>query len=498
MADDDKKDTSPGEENQSEGNIFDQLTSLQDVGDQDLPEFEGEAGSSGEDAISPEAPNTPSLADFRRGGETDVNTRKIANRRRAEEEESDTDETEDDGRGGGIGGELNLGSLSLGQPGNVFVEGLGGSDGDLPDVPGAAGGGDEGGGRTNAAGPGNGPGGARSQGSQGEPQAQPAQPAAPAFPADVVRFSGDMVPSTPRDNAAGPQRDNPSSQQPNPPEAPPATPGRPTGSVTLWADTVAEGSTITILARVDAAPLTDLVLTLSNGQTITIEARETSGSVTFANPNTEDALVDAGTLSFSVTGTTGGNYRALDTSGATVSVAVSDTETTSSVTLSADPVSEGSAITITANVDNAPGTDLVLTLSNGQTITIAAGQTSGSVTFANPNTEDGLVDAGTLSFSVTSTSGGNYEALDTSGASVSVVVSDTIDTVTVSITADGDVSEAEAASFTVSVSQALADDLVVTLSNGETVTIAAGATSASYSVAAQGDDVYVDGSEVVL
>ncbi|MDG3040516.1 hypothetical protein P6F28_04425, partial [Roseicyclus marinus] len=88
-----------------------------------------------------------------------------------------------------------------------------------------------------------------------------------------------------------------------------------------------------------------------------------------------------------------------------------------------------------------------------------------------------------------SVAGETFENLVIDATQATVVVSDTIDTVTVSITADGDVSEAEAASFTVSVSQALADDLVVTLSNGETVTIAAGATSASYSVAAQGDDV---------
>ncbi len=66
--------------------------------------------------------------------------------------------------------------------------------------------------------------------------------------------------------------------------------------------------------------------------------------------------------------------------------------------------------TITAHVDHAvTGSDLTLTLSNGATITIAVGATTGtSAAFA------AIADA---TISVTSFSGGNYEALITSGAS---------------------------------------------------------------------------------
>ncbi|BDW85447.1 immunoglobulin-like domain-containing protein [Roseicyclus marinus] len=271
-----------------------------------------------------------------------------------------------------------------------------------------------------------------------------------------------------------------------------------TTTVTLSASPVAEGSDITITASVTNAPETDLVLTLSNGETITIGAGETTGSVSFANPNTDDVYADGGTQSYSVSSTSGGNYEALDLTGASVDVTVTDTIDTTTVTLSASPVAEGSDITITASVTNAPETDLVLTLSNGETITIGAGQTTGSVSFANPNTDDVYADGGTQSYSVSSTSGGNYEALDIAGASVDVTVTDTIDTVTVSIASDGDVTEAQAASFTVSVSQALEDDLVVTLSTGETVTIEAGQTSTTYSVAAQGEDVFADASAVTV
>ena len=88
---------------------------------------------------------------------------------------------------------------------------------------------------------------------------------------------------------------------------------------------------------------------------------------------------------------------------------------------------------ITASVTNAPETDLVLTLSNGAEITIGAGETTGSVSFANPNTDDVYADGGTQSYSVSSTSGGNYEALDLTGASVDVSVTDTVDTTSVTL-----------------------------------------------------------------
>jgi hypothetical protein len=249
-----------------------------------------------------------------------------------------------------------------------------------------------------------------------------------------------------------------------------------TTTVTLSAAPVAEGSDITITASVTHAPETDLVLTLSNGAEITIGAGQTTGSVSFANPNTDDVYADGGTQSYSVSSTSGGNYEALDLTGASVDVSVTDTVDTTTVTLSAQPVLEGGQITIMARVDTAPETDLVLTLSNGETLTIPTGQTSGTVSFANPNTEDAIIDAGTLTYNVTSVSGGNYEALDISGASVDVVVSDT-DTTTKVMLEDVVVTEGEAFQYSASVDNAPASDLILTLSNGVTITIAAGETT---------------------
>ncbi|WP_412512661.1 immunoglobulin-like domain-containing protein, partial [Shewanella indica] len=66
-----------------------------------------------------------------------------------------------------------------------------------------------------------------------------------------------------------------------------------------------------------------------------------------------------------------------------VDTTVNDTIDTTTVTLTAPAeVNEGGQITYTATVNNTPETDLVLTLSNGASITIAAGQTEGTVTVA--------------------------------------------------------------------------------------------------------------------
>ncbi|MDD1963602.1 adhesin, partial [Pseudomonas sp. 39004] len=73
------------------------------------------------------------------------------------------------------------------------------------------------------------------------------------------------------------------------------------------------------------------------------------------------------------------------------------------------------------------------------------------------------------------------------------------DLVKVTITADQvSVAENVKPTFTVHINAALDHDLVVTLSNNEVVTIKAGETSAPYSHAAQGDDVYKDAGEISL
>jgi hypothetical protein len=77
-------------------------------------------------------------------------------------------------------------------------------------------------------------------------------------------------------------------------------------------------------------------------------------------------------------------------------------------------INSGEAVTVTASVNNAPIGELLLTLSTGQQITIAAGQTSGSVS-VSPS------ESVTISVSQDATKNGGYQSLNTS-ASVQVVV----------------------------------------------------------------------------
>ncbi|MCU1734111.1 MULTISPECIES: immunoglobulin-like domain-containing protein, partial [unclassified Pseudomonas] len=83
--------------------------------------------------------------------------------------------------------------------------------------------------------------------------------------------------------------------------------------------------------------------------------------------------VDSGNVSATITGTSGGDFEKLNVSSTPAVTAVTDTIDTSTVTLTATPsVTEGGVVTYTATV-SAPvtGAPLVISLANGQSITIA-------------------------------------------------------------------------------------------------------------------------------
>ncbi|WP_345887671.1 retention module-containing protein, partial [Shewanella algae] len=268
-------------------------------------------------------------------------------------------------------------------------------------------------------------------------------------------------------------------------------------TVTLLAPTqVNEGGSITYTAVVDNAPLeSDLVLTLSNGATIVIPVGQTSGSVTVDAPS-DDVYLDSEVLNVGVTESQGGNYENLDL-GNSVDTQVNDTIDTTTVTLTAPAeVNEGGQITYTATVNNAPETDLVLTLSNGASITIAAGQTEGTVIVDAP-TDDVYQDGEILTVGITDAQGGNYEDLNL-GNSVDTQVNDTIDTTTVTLTAPAEVNEGGQITYTATVNNAPETDLVLTLSNGASITIAAGQTSGTVTVDAPSDDVFVDAETLTV
>ncbi len=268
------------------------------------------------------------------------------------------------------------------------------------------------------------------------------------------------------------------------------------GFVYIDGDDVIEGTPVGLVAQVDVPPTgSPLVLTLSNGQTITIPVGEGAGFVPLEIRGDDQYIQGRDLVDVAVTGASGGQYDQLNIDQST-NIGVVDDNDPTAVTLNSPTVDEGGNVTITATVDNAPqGSNLVLTLSNGQQITILAGETSGSVTFAVQG-DDPYVDGEAFELTIDNAAGGNYEDLDIS-AVAAVTVQDTIDTVNLTIEG-GEVNEAQEIVFTIKLDTELEDDLEVTLSNGAVITIAAGATSYEYTLAAQGDDVYQDGETVTL
>ncbi|CAI8767595.1 serralysin [Pseudomonas sp. IT-93MI4] len=253
-----------------------------------------------------------------------------------------------------------------------------------------------------------------------------------------------------------------------------------TSTVKLTADTsVAEGGTVTYTATV-GAPVTGapVVVTLANGQTITIDIGKTTGTVTTTAPN--DALNGHEPLNNSITNVSGGNYENLVADKTPVSTTVTDTVDTTNLSLSATPaVNEGGQITYTATLTNAAGTPVTVTLSNGAVITIDAGKTTGTVTVDAPK-DDVYKDAGTVEATIKGATGGDFENLVTSNTPAVTTVNDTIDTSTVSLTATANVAEGETVVYTASVTAPVTGSpVVVTLSNGQTITIAVGETTGS-------------------
>ncbi|MFC2991626.1 retention module-containing protein, partial [Halomonas tibetensis] len=187
------------------------------------------------------------------------------------------------------------------------------------------------------------------------------------------------------------------------------------GELDLTGGTIFEGNTVTVIATVDVAPVdSPLVITLSNGQQIVIPIGETSGETVIDTREDDLFLQGDEAIDLSVTGTTGGGYDEL-TTGEIPGITVIDDADVSTVTLTGtESVTELDDITLTATVNNAPESDLLLTLNNGETITILAGETSGSVTFASPNVPDG---DGEETFTIDDADGGNYEVLELDGAS---------------------------------------------------------------------------------
>jgi len=265
-----------------------------------------------------------------------------------------------------------------------------------------------------------------------------------------------------------------------------------TSTVTLTAtSSVAEGGTVVYTASV-GAPVTGspVIVNLANGQTITIDIGKSSGTVNAVVSN--DVVNGHAPVTNSITSISGGNYENLVADKTPVSTSVTDTVDTTTLSLTATGnVNEGGSIVYTATLTNPAGTPVTVTLSNGATITIDAGKTTGTVKVDAPK-DDVYKDAGKVEVTIKDATGGNFESLVTNPAPAVTNVADTTDTTRLTLSADTAVLEGSHITYTATLTHAAQTPVTVTLSNGETITIAAGKTSGSVTIAAPSDDVYRD------
>ncbi|MDH1148172.1 adhesin, partial [Pseudomonas mosselii] len=261
----------------------------------------------------------------------------------------------------------------------------------------------------------------------------------------------------------------------------------------------------------------DLTVTLSNGAKVVIPAGQTQ--VEYKAPvQGDDVFKDGGPLTVGITDASvvGKTFENLELGGS-ATVQISDTISEVVATLSADKttVAEGGQFTYTVTLTNAQGlpvnghNGLTFTLTDGTKVTIPAGSATGTVTIT---AKDDVFVGGQPSIvnkieSVTG--GGNFEKLTLGSNTLTTTVTDEPgsgtpgtgnqgDKVSVTIVGNGNVTEDQQPSFTVKVSQKLDQDLTVTLSNGAKVVIPAGQTQVEYKAAAQGDDVFKDGSSLTV
>ena len=264
-----------------------------------------------------------------------------------------------------------------------------------------------------------------------------------------------------------------------------------TVSLTATPTLTEAGGTLVYTATLTQPPVSDLFVTLSNGQVITLFAGQTTGSVNLPLAADEDVYRDPDSTSVSIVSTSGGGIAiAIDPTPAVTSII--DTLDTTTISLAASAsVAEGGDITYTATLDNPAETMVTVTLDNGATINIAAGASTGSINVAAP-ANDVYQGTGSITASITSASGGNFELLAIDPTPATTTITDTQDTTTLSLTATPVVDEGGMITYTASLTQPAQTSVTVTLSNGATITIDAGNASGSVNFAAPGDDAYLD------
>ncbi|MBN6917824.1 retention module-containing protein, partial [Pseudomonas fulva] len=270
-----------------------------------------------------------------------------------------------------------------------------------------------------------------------------------------------------------------------------------TTTATLTASpSVNEGGVITYTVTLTNPAQTPVTVTLSNGQVITVEAGKTQGSIDFQTPANDVYNNNGATVSVTIDSATGGNFEQLTPNPTPAVTTINDSIDTTTATLTASPsVTEGGVITYTVTLTNPAQTPVTVTLSNGQVITVEAGKTQGSIDFQTP-ANDVYNNGSTVSVTIDSATGGNFEQLTPNPAAAVTTINDSIDTTTATLTASPSVTEGGAITYTVTLTNPAQTPVTVTLSNGQVITVEAGKTQGSIDFQTPANDVYNNGSTV--
>ncbi|WP_435540421.1 Calx-beta domain-containing protein [Azospirillum sp. ST 5-10] len=317
----------------------------------------------------------------------------------------------------------------------------------------------------------------------------------------------------------------------------------PTVTLTSSGSPLAEnGGVATVTATLSAAVATDTMVTLTtagtatnatdytlSATTLTIAAGQTSATATVTG--VDDAVNDeAETVVVDIDGVSGGDGAAESSTPQSTTLTITDDDPAPTVTLtsSGSPLAEnGGVATITATLSAAATTATTVTLSFGGTasgtapvdftlsgamITIAAGQTVGTITATGVN--DAFNDeAETIVVDISGVSGGDGAAESGTPQSVTLTITDDDDPPTVTLTSSGSplAENGGMATVTATLSAAATTATTVTLStagtatgggtdyslSAATLTIAAGQTSATATVTGV-DDATTEGLETVI
>src|SRR3954467_9361710 len=134
------------------------------------------------------------------------------------------------------------------------------------------------------------------------------------------------------------------------------------------------------------------------------------------NTQDSDVYLDASELTATITSASGGNFEDLQIGTASATAQIADTFDVTTVSLSTSDVTEDDAsVTFTATLSNAShGVTTVVT--DLGTITIGDGETPGTLV-VDTQDSDVYLDASSLTATITSATGGNFESLEIATAS---------------------------------------------------------------------------------